>query len=88
MTLHEQSSKDLKQQVADGSLSPKKEARAEAVLRHRRAEERASRRSVMNDIRVIRFPCVSPWFAKPRRCANICRRCELPRREPIWRSLK
>jgi hypothetical protein len=38
MTLHEQSTKDLKQQVADGSLSPKKEARAEAVLRHRRAE--------------------------------------------------
>jgi hypothetical protein len=38
MTLHEQSTKDLKRQVADGSLSPKKEARAEAVLRHRRAE--------------------------------------------------
>ena len=33
MTIHEQSTKDL-----DGSLSPKKEARAEAVLRHRRAE--------------------------------------------------
>jgi hypothetical protein len=38
MTLHEQSTKDLKRQVVDGSLSPKKEARAEAVLRHRRAE--------------------------------------------------
>jgi hypothetical protein len=38
MTLHEQSTKDLKQQVAEGSLSPKKEARAAAVLRHRRAE--------------------------------------------------
>ena len=38
MTLHERSTEDLKQQVADGSLSPKKEARAEAVLRHRRAE--------------------------------------------------
>ncbi len=38
MTLHEQTTKDLKRQVADGSLSPKKEARAEAVLRHRRAE--------------------------------------------------
>ena len=35
MTLHEQTTKDLKRQVADGSLSPKKEARAEAVLRHR-----------------------------------------------------
>ena len=38
MTLHEQSTKDLKRQVDDGSLSPKKEARAEAVLHHRRAE--------------------------------------------------
>jgi hypothetical protein len=38
MTLHEQATEDLKRQVADGSLSPKKEARAEAVLRHRRAE--------------------------------------------------
>jgi hypothetical protein len=38
MTLHEQSTKDLERQVAHGSLSPKKEARAEAVLRHRRAE--------------------------------------------------
>jgi hypothetical protein len=38
MTLHEQTTEDLKRQVADGSLSPKKEARAEAVLRHRRAE--------------------------------------------------
>ena len=38
MTLHEQTTKDLQRQVADGSLSPKKEARAEAVLRHRRAE--------------------------------------------------
>jgi hypothetical protein len=38
MTIHEQSTKDLKRQVDDGSLSPKKEARAEAVLRHRRAE--------------------------------------------------
>jgi hypothetical protein len=37
MILHEQSTKDLKRQVADGSLSPNKEARAEAVLRHRRA---------------------------------------------------
>ena len=38
MTLHEQSTKDLKRQVDDGSLSPKKEAKAEAVLRYRRAE--------------------------------------------------
>jgi hypothetical protein len=38
MTIHEQSTKDLKRQVADGALSPKKEAMAEAVLRHRRAE--------------------------------------------------
>jgi hypothetical protein len=37
MTIHEQSTKDLKRQVADGALSPKKEAMAEAVLRHRRA---------------------------------------------------
>jgi hypothetical protein len=27
MALHEQTTKDLKRQVADGSLSPKKEAR-------------------------------------------------------------
>ena len=38
MTLHEQTTQELKRQVADGTLSPKKEARAEAVLRHRRAE--------------------------------------------------
>ena len=38
MTLHEQTTEELKRQVADGALSPKKEARAEAVLRHRRAE--------------------------------------------------
>jgi hypothetical protein len=38
MSLHEQTSEELKRQVADGTLSPKKEARAEAVLRHRRAE--------------------------------------------------
>ena len=38
MVLHEQTTKNLKRQVADGSLSPKKEARAEAVQRHRRAE--------------------------------------------------
>lgn len=38
MTLHEQSTENLKRQVSDGSLSPKKEARAEAVLRRRRAE--------------------------------------------------
>jgi hypothetical protein len=38
MTLHEQTTDDLKQQVAEGSLSPKKEARAEAVLRHGRSE--------------------------------------------------
>ena len=38
MTLHEQTTEELKRQVADGTLSPKKEARAEAVLRHRRAE--------------------------------------------------
>ena len=38
MTLHEQTTEELKRQVADGSLSPKKEARAEAVLRHRRME--------------------------------------------------
>ena len=36
MTQHEQTTEALKQQVADGTLSPKKEARAEAVLRHRR----------------------------------------------------
>jgi hypothetical protein len=36
MALHEQPSSELKRQVAEGSLSPKKEARAEAVLRHRR----------------------------------------------------
>jgi hypothetical protein len=36
MTLHEQTTEALKRQVADGTLSPKKEARAEAVLRHRR----------------------------------------------------
>jgi hypothetical protein len=35
---YQTSTKDLKRQVADGSLSPKKEAKAEAVLRHRRAE--------------------------------------------------
>ena len=44
MTMHEQSTKDLKRQVDDGSLSPKKEARAEAVLRHRRAERTNLRR--------------------------------------------
>jgi hypothetical protein len=38
MTLHEQTTAELKRQVADGTLSPKKEARAEAVLRHRRME--------------------------------------------------
>jgi hypothetical protein len=38
MTIHEQTTQDLKRQVAEGSLSPKKEARAEAVLRHRRTE--------------------------------------------------
>jgi hypothetical protein len=38
MSLHEQTSEDLKRKVAEGSLSPKKEARAEAVLRHRRSE--------------------------------------------------
>jgi hypothetical protein len=38
MSLHEQTTEELKRQVADGTLSPKKEARAEAVLRHRRME--------------------------------------------------
>ena len=38
MSLHEQTTEELKRQVADGTLSPKKEARAEAVLRHRRIE--------------------------------------------------
>ena len=38
MTLHEQTTQELKRQVADGTLSAKKEARAEAVLRHRRRE--------------------------------------------------
>jgi hypothetical protein len=38
MTLHEQPTDELKRQVADRSLSPKKTARAEAVLRRRRAE--------------------------------------------------
>jgi hypothetical protein len=38
MSLHEQTTKELKRQVADGALPPKKAARAEAVLRHRRAE--------------------------------------------------
>jgi hypothetical protein len=38
MSLHEQTSEALKRQVADGTLSPKKEARAEVVLRYRRAE--------------------------------------------------
>jgi hypothetical protein len=33
-SLHEQKTEDLKRRVAEGSLSPKKEARAEAVLRH------------------------------------------------------
>jgi hypothetical protein len=42
MTLHEQPTEELKQQVAAGSLSPKKVARAEAVLRHRRAERTAA----------------------------------------------
>jgi hypothetical protein len=35
MALQEQPSSEAQRQVADGSLSPKKEARAEAVLRHR-----------------------------------------------------
>ena len=38
MTLHKQTTEELKRQVADGTLSPKKEARAEAVLRRRRTE--------------------------------------------------
>jgi hypothetical protein len=38
MSLHEQTTEELKRQVANGTLSPKKEARAEALLRHRRAE--------------------------------------------------
>ena len=37
MALHEEASRELKRQVAGGSLSPKNEARAKAVLRHRRA---------------------------------------------------
>jgi hypothetical protein len=37
MALHEEASSELKRQVAGGSLSPKNEARAKAVLRHRRA---------------------------------------------------
>ena len=35
MALHEEASSELKRQVAGGSLSPKNEARAKAVLRHR-----------------------------------------------------
>jgi hypothetical protein len=38
MTLHEQMTEELKRQVATGSLSSKKEAKAEAVLRRRRSE--------------------------------------------------
>jgi hypothetical protein len=41
MTLHEQITHNLKRQVAEGScVAQEKEARAEAVLRHRRSEPR------------------------------------------------
>ena len=38
MTLHEQPTEELKRQLADGLLGPKKAAVAEATLRRRRSE--------------------------------------------------
>lgn len=38
MTLHEQSTEDLRRMLADGSLGPKKAAVAEATLRRRQSD--------------------------------------------------
>jgi hypothetical protein len=65
MTLHEQSTKDLERQVAHGSLSPKKEASAEAVLRHRRAE-----RIAIGWVGILGW---EPWSRCSVWCGSCCR---------------